>query len=338
MVVTGDCEQGTKLIAGLNYGFENEYGRMKRVVCKRPQEALTTQYLVDLKWESEKWAGAPDFNRCAEEHFRITKLLVESHRVVTRYQPEDWVVSMTSLCIRDSCIILPEGVWQLQCLLTDPHRIGEPEELTDYLHQNGIDKLCEITPTPSNSLDELPGSDQVTIPEIPASAKANGSDFVWIDRHTLIAAITEDTNIQAIEQIERALVAHNPQYNVKVIKLPPTPPASKMRGRLCDCLSILNSRLVLACSARLPEDFIDWLKEQDFTVIDVTLTEWAAGGADALSPNPTTCILPDNDGQLGRIYSLLSQDHQMKVEKVTFKELALSRAGLKSMFVGYQRD
>lgn len=302
-------------------GLGNECSRLVSMVVKRPQESLTSQYLINSQWESAGWSTAPDFNRAAEQHFQLCRFL-SGFSVSCRFQPEDWVVSMNSIFIRDAVLMTSDGQ-VIQCLIRNSFRIGEPEECVNYLQQLGLTCLGEV---------KDPG-------------QACGADFVWLRKDLLLAALTAATDEPAVDQITNIL-KNNPataDTRVLVVDMRETNQAVKNRGTRChlvSALSLVKPGVVVLCPERFPKDFVEAVLKNDlqFTVVPVTLDEWAAGAAEFFCVSPERAFVVEAGTATDRVTRVLAVEHGIKVKSLELPALREGKGGITSMILATSRE
>lgn len=296
-------------------GIHSECSPLKRAAVKRPQEAFTSQYIINTKWEMENWTAPPDYNRAAEQHFQFLKRLA----IPARFQPEDFVHSLNSIYLRDAALVTPDGK-HIVMRMTDFNRAGEPHEASAFLDQLGIEQLGEVY----------------------EPAVANGSDFYWLRKDLLLAALTEFTNKQAIDQVLKLLKENPATVTVRLLLVDLSETNKnlskncKTRCHLVSALSMVREDLLVLCPDRFPAGFAAELKGLGFQFIEVPLEAWDCGAAEILPLNERKCFMIQEGEESQKVAEALKVAGQ-KVELVSAPALRLGRGGLVSMLLCYAR-
>eukprot|EP01056_Protomagalhaensia_sp_Gyna25_P005518 Protomagalhaensia_sp_Gyna_25__5517@NODE_741_length_2716_cov_307_603661_g580_i0_p2_GENE_NODE_741_length_2716_cov_307_603661_g580_i0NODE_741_length_2716_cov_307_603661_g580_i0_p2_ORF_typecomplete_len303_score48_20Amidinotransf/PF02274_17/2_8e11_NODE_741_length_2716_cov_307_603661_g580_i01511059 len=298
------------------FGLVNETGTLRRVLAKRPQEVFQTQFLIDTNWERAGWSSAPEYNAAAEEHFRYVRFL-QNHKIAINYHDDDWIISLDSISLRDTCVMTPAGL--VQASLHEPARIPESESVASFITQLGAKELGTIE----------------------APDKLSGSDFVWIRPDLVLTAETPRTTAGAIAQFKRICEPHLTGLQVITLKLKPSDSEKQerqVRTALRNALSPLSDSVLLVAKHRFEQESIDLLeRDLGLTLEDVSEEEYNHLGASLLVVNATTAAGPDWPA-LHSLYDRLMTKYQMRTYRMTYEHLGRSGMGLGSLIVTLLRD
>src|SRR4051812_45511050 len=87
----------------------NEYGRIKTVALRRPEQAMLSQAKVDAEWKPLNYHTRPDFAVAVKEHQRFAEIIRTVGAQVI-YLPDEKTLSMDSLYVRDAATVCATGV------------------------------------------------------------------------------------------------------------------------------------------------------------------------------------------------------------------------------------
>eukprot|EP01057_Protomagalhaensia_wolfi_P001124 Protomagalhaensia_wolfi_Nauph_80__1123@NODE_165_length_3359_cov_142_432831_g124_i0_p2_GENE_NODE_165_length_3359_cov_142_432831_g124_i0NODE_165_length_3359_cov_142_432831_g124_i0_p2_ORF_typecomplete_len303_score38_57Amidinotransf/PF02274_17/1_3e09_NODE_165_length_3359_cov_142_432831_g124_i07971705 len=298
------------------FGLVNETGTLRRVLAKRPQEVFQTQFLIDTNWEKAGWSSAPEYNAAAEEHFRFIRFL-QNHKIAINYHDDDWIISLDSIALRDTCVMTPAGL--VQGNLHEPPRIPESESIAGYVTQLGAEELGAIE----------------------APDKLSGSDFVWIRPDLVLTAETPRTTAGAIAQFKHICEPHMKSLQVVTLKLRSSDSENQerqVRTALRNALSPLSESVLLIAKHRFEQESIDLLeKDLGLTLEDVSEEEYSLLGASLLIVNATTAAGPDCP-ELLPLYERLTEKYKIRTYRMTYEHLGRSGMGLGSLILTLLRD
>lgn len=307
---------------GLNYSEQfvvcNEFDLAERMLVKRPQEALSSQYLVEKSWEASGWRSIPKYHDAAEQHFRFTKMLRFKELAVS-WMPEEWVMSMNSMLIRDPVIMTPAGF--ISGVLVPAARQGECDEVSEYLEQLGVVKVGEI---------EFP-------------AKLSGADIIWLNSENVVVGLSEDTNIECVDQLKSIFEKHFKLKSVKIhvtqirnLESSSTPP--RVRLNLTTILAPISPTHLVICSELLLDYGSDFIEK--FTILEINYDQWNNFGADIYLANPRLAYFAKIDeNQLEVIKPIIEFLKNQGIVVVTpeFSQLSLSKAGPTAFVLPFKR-
>ena len=127
---------------GMNELKLNEYGRLKRVALRRPEQAMLSQAKIDAEWKPLNYHTRPDFDVAVAEHKRLVEII---HGVGAEviYLPAQESLTMDSLYVRDAATLCAKGI--ILCNMGKPARAAEPGVHGEHFRKAGIPIAGAIT-------------------------------------------------------------------------------------------------------------------------------------------------------------------------------------------------
>jgi N-dimethylarginine dimethylaminohydrolase len=243
-------------------GALNEYGPLRRVALRRPQEAFVGQPRLDAEWRPLGYAAAPSFAGAIAEHAALAASLAEAGAALD-YLPADPGLTIDSLYVRDACILGPRGI--ILCGMGKAARRGEPALAGAALAALG-----------------LPVSGAIE-----GEGRLEGGDLVWLDEATLLVGHTYRTNDEGIRQLG-ALVG--PEVAIVVADMP------HYRGpgdvfHLMSVLSPLDRDLALVYSPLMPIRLRQLLLDRGIALLELPDAEFDSMGCNVLAPAPRRVLM-----------------------------------------------
>jgi N-dimethylarginine dimethylaminohydrolase len=242
---------------------QSEFGQLKSVFIKRPQEAFVSEAQIFDQWKKLNFLSKPDFEKSNREHESFEKLLTKSGTEVF-YLPHRSSVTLDSIYCRDAAILSDHGV--IICNMGKPARSNEPHEQRLAFEKMGIKILGTIT---------TPGT-------------LEGGDVAWVDERTLAVGHTYRTNQEGIAQLKRLL---NP-FGIEVWVA--DMPHYKGPGDVFHLMSVfspVDENLAVVYSPLMPIAFRNGLLERGYTLVEVPDEEWDSMGCNVLAIAPRECIM-----------------------------------------------
>jgi N-dimethylarginine dimethylaminohydrolase len=243
-------------------GALNEYGPLRRVALRRPQEAFLGQDRLDAEWRELGYTAVPDFAGAVAEHAALTAALAAAGAAIDEL-PAGPGLTIDSLYVRDACIVGPRGI--VLCGMGKPARRGEPALAGAALAGLGLTVAGAIA----------------------GEGRLEGGDVVWIDRRTLLVGHTYRTNDEGIRQLG-ALVG--PEVAIVVADMP------HYRGpadvfHLMSVLSPLDRDLALVYSPLMPIRLRQWLLGRGIALVEVPDAEFDSMGCNVLALAPRRILM-----------------------------------------------
>jgi N-dimethylarginine dimethylaminohydrolase len=243
-------------------GALNEYGPIRRVALRRPQEAFLDQSRLDAEWRPLGYTAVPSFHGAVAEHAALAAALTAAGAALD-YLPSDPSLTIDSLYVRDACIVAPAGI--ILCSMGKPARRGEPALAGRALAALGLPVAGAIE----------------------GEGRLEGGDLVWLDERTLVVGHTYRSNDEGIRQL-RALVG--PEVAVVVADMP------HYRGpgdvfHLMSVLSPLDRDLALVYSPLMPIRLRQWLIGRGIALVEVPDAEFDSMGCNVLALAPRRVLM-----------------------------------------------
>ncbi|MCK6617754.1 MAG: arginine deiminase family protein [Cyclobacteriaceae bacterium] len=241
----------------------SEYGNLRSVFLKRPEQAFVNDKQVDEQWKELNFLSKPDLAMAVAE-YRNFENLVAASGAHLYFLPADPAVTMDSIYCRDAAIATDYGM--VICNMGKPARIPEPAAEQREFERLNIPILGVI---------QAPGT-------------LEGGDVAWIDRNTLAVGHTYRTNEEGIRQLKHllqpfgitVLVAHMPHYKG---------PSDVFH--LMSVFSPVDKNLAVVYSPLMPIAFRNGLLDRGYSFIEVPDSEWDSMGCNVLALSPRECIM-----------------------------------------------
>lgn len=240
----------------------NEFGRLKRLAMRRPQEAMRNQAKVDAEWRDLNYHTRPDFDLAVREHDRFAEV-IKSVGAEIVYLPDHDSLTMDSLYVRDAAALCPKGV--ILCNMGKPARRGEPAIHGQAFERAGIPVLGAIT----------------------GEGSIEGGDLIWLDEKTVAIGRTYRTNDEGIRQFKNLV---GPDVHVEVSAMPHYKGPSDV-FHLMSIISPLDKDLQLVYSPLMPIPVREWLLAKGMTLVEVPDSEFASMGCNVLAIAPREVVM-----------------------------------------------
>ncbi len=240
----------------------NEFGRLKRLAMRRPLEAMRNQAKVDAEWRDLNYHTKPDFELAQREHDAFA-VIIRNVGAEIVYLPDDPVLTMDSLYVRDAATVSPRGA--ILCNMGKAARCGEPGIHGKAFEQAGIPVLGAVT----------------------GEGSIEGGDLIWLDEKTVAIGRTYRTNDDGIRQFKNLV---GPDVHVEVTALPHYKGQSDV-FHLMSIISPLDKDLQLVYSPLMPIPFREWLLAKGMTLVEVPDEEFASMGCNVLTIAPREVVM-----------------------------------------------
>ena len=240
----------------------NEFGRLRRVAMRRPQDAMIDQATIDREWRDLNYHTAPDFRRAVTEHQRFAEIIAGVGAEII-HLPADDALTMDSLYVRDAAAICPRGV--ILCNMGKAARRGEPAIHGHAFEQASIPVIGKIT----------------------SSGSVEGGDLIWLDEKTVAIGRTYRTNDEGIRQFKDIV---GPGIHVEVAVMPHYKGPSDV-FHLMSVISPLDRDLQLVYSPLMPIPFREWLLDKGMDLVEVPDEEFASMGCNVLAIAPREVVM-----------------------------------------------
>ncbi len=246
----------------MNFAPLNEFGPLRRVALRRPQESFIDQPTIDGQWRALNYTAPPDMARAIAEHDRFAAILREAGAEID-FLPADPSLGLDSIYVRDAAIVAPSGL--VLCNMGKPARSAEPDVNGRALAQAGVPVAGAIAD----------------------NGRIEGGDLVWLDDRTLAVGRTYRTNDDGIRQL-KALVGS--RVEVIVAAMPHYRGPSDV-FHLMSVLSPLDHDLALVYSPLMPIPFRERRLARGIRLVEVPDAEFDSMGCNVLALAPRRCLM-----------------------------------------------
>ena len=241
-----------------DFGGQNMYQSLRRVLVKRPDEAFAVE-------DPDRWhyLARPDLEAAQQEHDALVESLRQSGAEVLYHddlQPD----RADAIYVYDPILVTDHGAVVLS--MGKDLRRGEEEALARRLRDLGIPTLFSLE----------------------GDARAEGGDLLWLDDRTLVAGIGFRTNREGVRQLERGLEPLG--IEVLASELPYfTGPEACLH--LLSLISILDHDLAVVYPPLMPVPLWLEIEARGFQLVVVPEEEFATMGTNVLALGPRSCLV-----------------------------------------------
>jgi N-dimethylarginine dimethylaminohydrolase len=240
-----------------DFGAFNNYGTLKQVAVRRPQEAFVSDAKIDAEWKDLNFHSRPDLGNARQEFEQVDRLLKATGAEVIHLPSGDGL-TLDSLYTHDALVITPRGVVR--------PRMGKPQRRQEAMVNGAaLEKLG------------IPIAGDIT-----GDGKLEGGDLVWMDRHTLVAGVGYRTNEEGCRQLQKLC-----GDDVQVMWF--DMPHYKGRGdvfHLMSVLSPLDSDLAVVYLPLMPVRLVELLESRGIGFVHVPDSEFDSMGCNVLALAP----------------------------------------------------
>jgi len=240
----------------------NEYGQIKSIAIRPASQAFVSQDLIDQQWQGLNYHSRPDYAAALGEYEVFTQLLASTGGEILKLTSND-ALSLDGIYVRDSLIVSPRGI--IKASMGKAEREVEPAINASELERLGLDVIGEIM----------------------APGKVEGGDLVWLDEHTVLAAIGYRTNQEGIAQLAAILGG---EVDVLGFDMPHYKGASDV-FHLMSVLSPVDEKLAVVYLPLMPVRLVQFLQERGFEFIHVPDEEFDSMGCNVLAIAPSHVIM-----------------------------------------------
>jgi dimethylargininase len=241
------------------YGAQSMTAPLRRVVVRRPDEALTGCDPVAFHY-----ASAPDLARAQAQHDAFVALLEGFGAEVLRHQaplPEH----PDAVFVHDPAIVTRSGTIVLR--MGKAVRTGEEEALAEHLKEEaGVPVMAR--------LDE--------------SARAEGGDLLWLDESSLCVGLGYRTSQEGARQLQAALRPLKVEVHAFDLPAAGGPEACL---HLQSLVSLLDADLAVVFPPLAPVRFLELLRDRGVSWVEVPESEMATLGCNVLALAPRRCVM-----------------------------------------------
>ncbi|MEM7417653.1 MAG: arginine deiminase family protein, partial [Gemmatimonadota bacterium] len=245
---------------------------------------------VAEQWQALGYLDEPDFDRACDEYDAFAAVFEESGVAV------EWMPStdsgLDSIYVRDASIVADRGL-----IGASMGKGARSEEPGLQLRQAGALNL-----------------DVAGVVERPGSLE--GGDCTWLASDVLAVGRGYRTNLAGIDQLDAML----PDVDVLRVPLPHWKGPGDV-FHLMSVVSPLADRVALVYLPLLAVSFVEWLRERDFTLIEVPDDEFDSQGCNVLALGPTRVLALDGNVETRR------RIESAGIEVTTFEGREISAKG-----------
>ncbi len=240
----------------------NEYGPIKSIAIRPAAQAFVSQKLIDDQWQALNYHARPDFELAQKEYKVFAQLLGLTGGEVIELAGHK-ALSLDGIYVRDSLIVSPQGI--IKASMGKAERCQEPAINAGELAAHGLNIIGEI---------QTPG-------------KVEGGDLVWLDEHTLLAAIGYRTNQEGLKQLAAIL---GDEVEVLGFDMPHYKGAGDV-FHLMSVLSPVDEKLAVVYLPLMPVRLVQLLEARGFEFIHVPDEEFESMGCNVLAISPRHVIM-----------------------------------------------
>jgi N-dimethylarginine dimethylaminohydrolase len=279
----------------IKVGGHSEVLPLKTVLLKHPREAFLDQDTLNKNWKVNNYSACPDFQKALAEYEEFLKLL---RKVVPdiRFLPSSAQTGMDSIYVRDAAVVTDQGL--IPCRMGKELRQHEPETIESFAEKYDMPVLGRI---------EKPG-------------RLEGGDVLWVDENTLAVGEGPRTNAEGIHQLQTLLV----HFGIEVVSVP-LPEWQDPRDvfHLMSIISPVDRKKAVIFPRLMPDSLQDFLLKKEFTLIDVSESEYATLACNILCLAPGTCLMTSGNPVTRRIL----EEQGIKVFEYDGKEISHKGGG-----------
>lgn len=241
-----------------DFGGQNMYQPLRRVLVKRPDEAFAVQ-------DPDRWhyLARPDLQAARREHDTMVETLRQCGAEI-HYHDAPQPDRADAIYVYDPLLVTDHGAVVLS--MGKDLRRGEEEALARRVQDLGIPTLFSLE----------------------GDARAEGGDLLWLDECTLAAGIGFRTNQEGVTQLRAGLEPLG--IDVLAFELPYfTGPEACLH--LLSLISILDRDLAVVYPPLMPVPFWLEIEARGFQLVVVPEEEFGTMGTNVLALGPRSCLV-----------------------------------------------
>ncbi|MBK8503092.1 MAG: hypothetical protein IPL46_13290 [Saprospiraceae bacterium] len=251
----------------MKYTAHSEYGDIKSVILKSPQNTFISEHQIESEWKALNYLSKPDFVAAKAEYQHFESIFRDFNIEVHHLPPEDGL-SIDSIYCRDAAIVTDHGM--ILCNMGKKARRSEPVSIGAFAGKLDIKILGQI-------------NDPGTI---------EGGDVAWLDARTLIVGHSYRTNAGGIAQLEGLLSP----FDVQIIRVDlPHYKGPQDVFHLMSVFSPVAPDVAVVHSPLLPISFRNLLLDRSIRLVEVPQAEFDSMGCNVLALKPGVCIMVDGN-------------------------------------------
>jgi N-dimethylarginine dimethylaminohydrolase len=246
-----------------DFGRFNEWGPLRKVAIRSPQQALQNDLKINAEWKDLNWHARPDLENATREYQSFeTALLSQGAEAI--HLPSGNGLTLDALYTRDALVITPNGI--IKPRMGKSQRRQESDTNAAALQALGFPIAGEIT----------------------GDGKLEGGDLVWLDRHRLLAGVGYRTNVEGVRQLQNLC---GDSVNVEWFDMPHYKGTSDV-FHLMSVLSPIDQDLAVVYQPLMPARLVEFLQARNFKFVDVPEQEFDSMGCNvlAIAPRHVLCV------------------------------------------------
>lgn len=244
-----------------NFGQFNEWGPLRKVAIRAPQQALQDNLKIDAEWRDLNWHARPDMSNAIMEYNHFEAALTATG-AETIHLPSGNGLTLDALYTRDALVVTPNGL--VKPRMGKPQRRGESDTNAAALLALGFPVAGEIT----------------------GDGKLEGGDLVWLDRHTLLAGVGYRTNLEGVQQLQKLC---GDDVEVLWFDMPHYKGVSDV-FHLMSVLSPIDADLAVVYLPLMPVRLVEFLQQRGIGFVEVPEQEFDSMGCNVLAIGPRTVL------------------------------------------------
>lgn len=248
---------------------QQDFGTLDRVLLKHARDAFVSNARIAEQWRALGYLAAPDFDLACREYDAFAAVF-DDNGVTVEWMPRR-DAGLDSIYVRDASVAVNGGL--IGAAMGKGARSAEPALQLGHCAALEMEAVASL--------------------ERPASLE--GGDCTWLARDILAVGRGYRTNREGIEQLAALL----PGVDVLRVPLP------HWRGpgdvfHLMSVISPLAERVALVYLPLLSVPFVEWLRDRDFTLIEVPDEEFDSQGCNVLALGPSRVLALDGNPKTRR--------------------------------------
>jgi N-dimethylarginine dimethylaminohydrolase len=254
-----------------DFGSFNEWGALRKVAIRAPQQALQSDAKIDAEWQDLNWHLRPDLSNAKQEYADFENVL-KSAGAELIHLPSAEGLTLDALYARDALVVTPRGL--VKPRMGKAQRRAESDINAAALEKTGIPVFGEIT----------------------GDGKLEGGDLVWLDRHTVLAGVGYRTNLQGVQQLQKLC---GDDVEVLWFDMPHYKGKSDV-FHLMSVLSPVDQDLAVVYLPLMPVRLVEFLEQRGIGFVEVPEHEFDSMGCNVLAIGPREVIAVDGNPETVR--------------------------------------
>jgi N-dimethylarginine dimethylaminohydrolase len=274
-----------------DFGSFNEWGVLRQVAIRAPEQAMQSDAKIDREWRDLNWHSRPDLSNAKSEYVGFENVLTSVGAELV-HLPSDEGLTLDALYARDALVITPKG-------LVKP-RMGKVQRRQESnVNGSALEKLG------------VPIAGEIT-----GDGKLEGGDLVWLDRHTLLAGVGYRTNKEGVQQLQKLC---GEDVDVLWFDMPHYKGKSDV-FHLMSVLSPVDRDLAVVHLPLMPVRLVELLERRGIGFVEVPESEFDSMGCNVLAIGPRAAIAVEgNPETVRRMEAASVKVHVIKAADISRK-------------------